>query len=223
MAFLMSQRNNRRKIELTRTTPDLATGKPSRADILLKEATAQKQAGNINSAIETLKLAYKELEDSPSIYPIDTYLRLPLYLQQADRNDEAWGELNRLILWVNSKTRYSKELSPMDQSIIWDKMRLFLQREGKYDYAIQFAIWSYVSWGNGLYEQNRNDEFHTYKLKANIEKSLLPAVKKAGKQVYIEEIAKIVSKSLNSFPQLDYRELSESITTIIKPATNQLR
>jgi tetratricopeptide (TPR) repeat protein len=191
-------KKNEVTVTLTLNTPTIEIGTPSKADLLLKDATAQKQAGDIDKAIETLREAYKELTSSSSVYPINTYLRLPLYLQQAGKNDEAWGEFNKLILWVNTKPRYSPEMTPIDQSIIWDKMRLFLQREGKYTYAIQFAVWSYVSWGVGFYKQQRDGELLTYKTEANIKEALLPIIKKANKQNYINEIVKVVSEYLNT-------------------------
>ena len=109
-------------------------------DELLKQATIKKNSDDLDGAIKLLRTAYKELDKSSMFYSIQTYLRLPLYLQEAGRNNEAWEEFNRLVLWINSKPRYSAEVTPMEQSIIWDKMRLFLQREGKNEHAIQFGV-----------------------------------------------------------------------------------
>ena len=67
-------------------------------DELLKQATAQKNAGDLPSAIKSLKIAYEELNKNSMLYPIQTYLRLPLYLQEAEIKDEAWEEFNKLIL-----------------------------------------------------------------------------------------------------------------------------
>ncbi|MBU1339480.1 MAG: hypothetical protein KKD56_10475, partial [Acidobacteria bacterium] len=52
---------------------------------------------------------------------IQERLRLPMYLQLAGRNDEAWDELNRL------NVQYVDQFS---QPVIANQMRVFLQKEG---------------------------------------------------------------------------------------------
>ncbi len=185
-------------------------------DELLKQATVKKNAGDLDGAIKLLKKAYEELDKSSMMYSIQTYLRLPLYLQEAGRNDEAWGEFNRLILWVNSKPRYSAEVTPMEQSIIWDKMRLFLQREGKNEYAVQFGVWSFLSWALGLYTQKRKVELDAYTSGTNIEKVVKPLLKKAGKEASLENIVSIVSSQLKSLPKLDFKQVADIIQKELK-------
>jgi len=185
-------------------------------DELLKQATIKKNTGDLDGAIKLLKEAYEELDKSSMLYSIQTYLRLPLYLQEAGRKDEAWGEFNSLILRVNSKPRYSAEVTPMEQSIIWDKMRLFLQREGKNEYAVQFGIWSFLSWAVGLYVQKRKDELNTYTSRAHIEKALKPLLKKAGKEASLENIVDVISSQLKSLPKLDFKQIADTIQKELK-------
>ena len=180
-------------------------------DELLKQATIKKNSGDLDGAIKLLRAAYKELDKSSMLYSIQTYLRLPLYLQEAGRKDEAWGEFNRLILWVNSKPRYSVEVTPMEQSIIWDKMRLFLQREGKNEYAVQFGVWSYLSWAVGLYMQKRKDELDTYASKSSIEKTVKPLLKRAKKEAYLASIVNMISNQLKNLPKLDFKQIADTI------------
>lgn len=180
-------------------------------DELLKQATAQKNAGDLPSAIKSLKIAYEELNKNSMLYPIQTYLRLPLYLQEAEIKDEAWEEFNKLILWVNSKPRYSPEVTPMEQSIIWDKMRLFLQREGRNEYAIQFGVWSYLSWAVGLHIQGRKDELNTYKSIANIHKTIRPILKRAKREALAERIAYIIGNTLENLPEINFKEIANTI------------
>lgn len=121
----------------------------SKSGELLTETTKQKDNGNINKAIEILREAYKEMDNENIIYGINPYLRLPMYLQQVGRNDEGWRELNELLIKMNKTD--NREIFPMDSSIIYDKMRLFLQREGKNKLAIKYGIFSYLFWAIGLY------------------------------------------------------------------------
>lgn len=178
---------------------------------LLREASQKKKSGNLDGAIEVLKTAYKELDKSRSFFPIEVYLRLPLYLQESGKKDDAWAEFNRLVSWVNSKPRYSPEVAPMELSAIWDKMRLFLQREGKNDYAVQFAVWSYLSWAVGLYIQKRQDELSTYKEEANIQKALKAALRKADKEFLTDRLVKTILDSLDNLPAVDYKEIARTV------------
>jgi len=191
----------------------------SEADKLLKEATTKKKSGDINGAIKALRDSYKIINENPTSYPIETYLRLPLYLQEAGKGDEAWSEFNQLIMWVNTKSRYSPEVTPMELSIIWDKMRLHLQREGKNDYAVQFAVWSYISWAVGLYMQKRKDELKTYKAETNIQKALKTSLHKADKEFLTDRLIKTILNSLNNLPIVDYKEIAKAVQEEMKIAS----
>lgn len=89
------------------------------ARVLLKEATALKRAKRYDEAVAMLRRAYQ----TPTVCPmmIQERLRLPMYLQLAGRNDEAWDELNRL------NVQYVDQFS---QPVIANQMRVFLQKEG---------------------------------------------------------------------------------------------
>lgn len=62
---------------------------------LLREATALSKT-DINQAIATLERARERMMKSPVSYPVDTWLRLPLYLQRAGRTSDALAEIDRL-------------------------------------------------------------------------------------------------------------------------------
>ena len=183
---------------------------------LLKEASQKKRDGDIDGAIVLLEAAYKELDKHSWGFPIEVYLRLPLYLQESDKKDEAWKEFNRLVLWVNSKPRYSREGTPMELSAIWDKMRLFLQREGKNDYAVQFAVWSYLSWAVGLYMQKREDELEAYEAETNIRKALKTSLHKADKEFLTARLVKIILGALNNLPVVHYKEIAQTVQEEMK-------
>ena len=99
----------------------------------------------------------------------------------------------------------------MELSAIWDKMRLLLQREGKNEYAVQFAVWSYLSWAVGLYVQKREDELATYKAETNIQKALITSLHKAGKEFQLDRLVKIILNSLNNLPSVDYKEIAKTV------------
>jgi len=184
-------------------------------DILLKEATSKKKDRDFDNAIKLLKLAYNEISKGPMIYPVDTFLRLPLYLQAAKRNDEAWREFNLLLTKGYPNQMSDLKLIPMDQSIIYDKMRLFLQREGKPKLAVRFGIFSFLSWAIGLLRQKRKDELEEYTSRETIEETVTKLLKKAKKENLTGQVITIVEEQISRLPNIDFAELGERIHKII--------
>ena len=97
---------------------------------ILKEATALKKEKKYNEACKKLKEAYAAKRASELM--IEERLRLPMYLQLANKNDEGWRILNEL---------NSKYTGPISQAKIANQMRVFLQNEKKYTQAILMAAW----------------------------------------------------------------------------------
>jgi hypothetical protein len=126
------------------------------ADELLKVATQKRDAGDINAAIELLRRAYSEIASSHVSYPVSTFLRLPLYLQEAGCAGEAWKEFESLLTHAYPNQLRNSEVLPMEHSQIYDKMRLFLQREKRFDLAVRFGILSYMSWAVGCIDRSAN-------------------------------------------------------------------
>jgi len=184
-------------------------------DALLKEATAKRKAGDLENAIKLLRDAYKEIGNGSTIYPVNIFLRLPLYLQEAKRNDEAWREFNLLLTKGYPNQMNNPELIPMDHSIIYDKMRLFLQREGRSKLAVKFGIFSYLSWAIGLYRQKRKDELKAYTSRETFEKTIRKLLKKAKKEDLVEKISVIIEEQIKRLPNIDFRELTKRIDGII--------
>src|ERR1035441_609037 len=129
---------------------------------LLRKATAQKESGNIEEAIATLRRAYNAISKGQTVYPIETFLRLPAYLQQAGHRDEAWQAYQKLLTEGCPLQLKMADLIPMYQSAIYDKMRLFLQREGSPIPAVAYGILSHCSFAVGLYRQNRKAKLQSY-------------------------------------------------------------
>ena len=110
-----------------------------KADELLRKATAYKKAGQWDKAISSLRKAYAVLGKSIAHYPLETALRLPLYLQQAGRYEEAQQEFERLLssvdkwvaIMVGDRDDQYQWIVLSYRNKIEDKMRLAEKREQK--------------------------------------------------------------------------------------------
>lgn len=98
---------------------------------ILKEATILKREKKYNEACEKLREAFS-LEGADNLM-VKERLRLPMYLQLANRNDEGWKILNEMNIEFTDV---------FSQAEIADQMRVFLQKESKYSQAMLFAVWS---------------------------------------------------------------------------------
>jgi NTP pyrophosphatase (non-canonical NTP hydrolase) len=81
-------------------------------------------------------------------YPIETFLRLPMYLQQAGRFDEALIEFKLMLQgkWssagaVREKHRVGARLLELVR--VYDKMRLACQRQKRQDFAVSCGLLAY--------------------------------------------------------------------------------
>ncbi len=162
-----------------------------------------------------LREAYQEISTSLIIYPVNTFLRLPLYLQEAHRNDEAWREFNILLTQGYPHQISDPKLIPMDHSIIYDKMRLFLQRENQNDLAIRFGIFSYLSWAIGLYRQERTDELKIYISESHFKNVIKKLLKKAKKEYLINTVSSIVEKQVDNLPNINFGNLTKRIDEVV--------
>lgn len=89
-------------------------------------------------AIECLEKVRALLRDNTTIYPIATWLRLPLFLQQAGRFEEAMRQFDKLLAEVDAMAAKNFSHHPefiqemhacSDKSAIYDKMRLACKRQ----------------------------------------------------------------------------------------------
>ncbi|BFU76933.1 hypothetical protein ALC152_01480 [Arcobacter sp. 15-2] len=98
---------------------------------LLTDAVQLKKEKRFDEACTLLKESYKLAGDDLSIV---ARLRLPMYLQLANKNDEGWSDITNLnVLYLDA---YS-------QMCINKQMRIFLSKEKKFMNAIPFGIYSY--------------------------------------------------------------------------------
>lgn len=111
---------------------------------LLRKATRLHDAGDLEKSITTLHKAYKAIrKEGKWSHPIEIYLRLPLYLQEAGHPNEAWKEFNNLLRVGYFKEEPYKECITSDASRIYDKMRLFLHREKNFKEAVSYGLASH--------------------------------------------------------------------------------
>ena len=155
---------------------------------LLKQATAQEKAGDLNAAVATLRRAYDAIARDTIIYSVTTFLRLPLYLQKAGRNEEAWAEFNRLLTEGYPNQMRGADQKAIDASQIYDKMRLALQRQKRHDEAIIYGVLSLLSMAQGLRGRERK-EFMT---RENVAAALEPLLKKAKRSEDLDRFVDVI-------------------------------
>ena len=187
---------------------------------LLKEATAAKQSGNFDEAISLLRSSYKAISKDDIDYGVKTFLRIPLYLQEAKRPEGAWREFNNLLAEGFANQSNDPQLVPMSHSEIYDKMRLFLQREGRNDEAVKYGIFSHFSWATGLFLQKRRSEFKDFISTETLEDIVLKLLKKAKINNFSEQISSLIKHEVKNIPNIDYGTLGTKIDKVIFLSTN---
>jgi len=199
------------ELELKKREPKWKESKESK---FLKSATQKKKNGDIEGAIRDLRAAYEIYERGYVIPSVDVFLRLPSYLQLAGRRDDAWREYNNLIIKVGDYWN-DPDISPMMYSKIYDKMRLFLQREKKYNKAVKFGIFSHVMWSMGLKKQKRKDELNELNTKASLHNIADRLLSKTNYDCKNELVA-IVSSTLEELPHIDLANLGKNIDKLFQ-------
>ena len=185
------------------------------AGILLKKATEQKSVGDIDNAILTLKLAYKEISKTSIIYPVETFLRLPLYLQAAKRNEESWSEFHKLLDCGYPNQIKDGSVTKAEESIIYRKMRLFLQREKRYDEAILYGILSYLKMTVALKLQRRSSELKCYQDKKEIQEFIRQLLKKTNKESHEQELIDIIFNEAHSPDKIDFATIVNKLNSTV--------
>lgn len=132
LEFIKRLFTNKNKAPKVKFSADMITnGEINSAREMLKEATALKKEKKYDEACEKLREAFS-LEGAEDLM-VKERMRLPMYLQLANCNDEGWRILNEL------NVQYTDVFS---QAEIANQMRVFLQKEKEYIHAVLFSIWS---------------------------------------------------------------------------------
>jgi len=168
---------------------------------LLKSATQKKKEGDLDSAIGLLRKAYREIAKGTTEYPIEAYLRLPLYLQTAKRPEEAWVEFEKLLSAAGR--RNDPEMIAIDCQIIYDKMRLFLKREGREPEAARCVLMSRLYEWLMFYLQKRGIRKKDVKTKWSA-KELVDDCYDSLDTRTKEELTTYLQGELSKFPELDF-------------------
>lgn len=160
---------------------------------LLKEATQLKKTGDWDGATQALMKAYKSAKSEGVSYGADVYLRLPKYLYEAGRPDEAWLEYNRALTKGLDGQTPSKDMAEVNQSQIYGSMAGQLKKEKKfYDAAIYQAV-SALSWEKGMLVQQRESELDIDSLQKTIEQTLKKSSDKEAHEEFITLVKEAVS------------------------------
>ena len=118
---------------------------------LNRQATEHFGNKEFGQAIECLEKAQELMRKSLISFPIETYLRLPLYLQQAGRFDEAMQKFEKLLHEVDERNEVAYSHRPKfiqeglaysDYRTIYDKMRLACKRQKLPDEAAKYETLS---------------------------------------------------------------------------------
>ncbi len=169
----------------------------------------------MDEAISLLHAAYKAISKGDIDYGVNTFLRLPLYLQEAKKPEEAWKEFNNLLAKGFVNQLNNPDLVPMYNSEIYDKMRLFLQREGRNSEAEKYGVFSHFSCATGLFLQKRTSEFKDLISAKTLEDKVLKLLKKAKKPNLSEQISSLIKHEVKNIPNIDYGTLSKKIDKVI--------
>ena len=199
---------------------------PSRSSILLKQATAKKKGGDLDAAILLLREAYAEIAQTGAIEKPATFLRLPMYLQEAGRPDEAWGEFNAMLAGHYPLDMRDPAFAPLWQSQIYDKMRLFLQREKKNDKAVFFGVLSYLAYGKWLAYQAateefpelrdaRKDEFREQTSTERIEQAMASLLKKARLGEVTADLTRVMRRHLERGKSLSLSQANKDVRAVL--------
>lgn len=156
------------------------------SDVLFKEATQLKKSGDLDGAVKALRQAYINAKSEGVSYGTDYYLRLPKYLYEAGRADEAWSEYNRALTKGLGRQATLEGIVAVDHSQIYGSMAGQLKKEKKFYGAAIYQAISALSWEKGMLAQQRASELNFDSLHKTIAQTL--------KRIWLKKFTK------NSYP-----------------------
>lgn len=200
------------------------TASEERASELLKLATQKKNEKDLDGAITCLRQAYNLMAQSNLSYPIETYLRLPLYLQQAGHYTDSIAEFERLLR--NAPAKIAKDfshiseqeqngLSAMQLSAIYDKMRLASQRQKQFTHAVYYQMLSDGNTALGLKLQKREEELDRFKVCESWTGKIQALLKKAKRETLADDLVNRCMIFSRSFTPAALDNLTRDIAELL--------
>lgn len=174
---------------------------------LFKEATQLKKSGNWDDAIQTLRQAYETARGEGVSFGADTYLKLPKYLYEAGRSDEAWSEYNRMLYEGVDGRGLDSDFSDTTLSQIYGAMAGQLKKGKKFHESVIYQAVAALSWEKSMLQQNRKSELNIDSLEKSIEQTL-----KKNKAKYSDEFLLIVREALSRPKNHSVTELFNKLT-----------
>lgn len=175
---------------------------------MLREATQLQGPETIGDAIQNLRLAYRLIAKTNIAYPVEVYLRLPMYLQAAGRADEGWREFNALLATGYPNMLAGDAAWHWMEAAVYDKMRLFLERERRMSHAVTMKVLSIVAEQKAdlarSAENSWVDERISQRANAgNLQKRIGPLMKRAGLSGAAGKVIEITAARLKELPDGD--------------------
>ena len=192
----MGQTNYRATLHYN-VTVRRSTKSEKQSSNLLKKATQKKRDGDLDAAIACLREAYGLMSKHTTIYPIDTYLRLPLYLQHAGRYGEAMAEFEQLLCntpptvvkeFPHAPREVLQSIAAMRYADIFDKVRLSTHREKHFVHSVYYMVLSLASRAVGLRLQDKGGLFRDPSWWID---RLRPLLERAGRESLLEGLVEI--------------------------------
>ena len=207
MGFLSKLFGKKEEVEIS-----VNVSKPDNFDSptskLLKEATQKKKEGDLPGAIVCLKSAYKIMCENPEWFSAESACRLPMYLNENKQAQEAWDTFLDI---VKRSDRYSF-------SVVYNKMRLFLQRSGKTLEAVKYGVFAYLAdMANGYFNNEEAKEYGgspVQKLSKMPEEEIGKLLKKAKKPELAPKIKVIADKYFKQIQDVNFVELSNELDAV---------
>ena len=205
MGFLSKLFGKKEEVKISVSKPD-DFDSPTRK--LLKDATQKKKDGDLPGAIDCLKSAYKIMCENPEWFSAESACRLPMYLNENKQSQEAWDTFRDI---VKRSDRYSF-------SVVYNKMRLFLQRAGNPLEAVKYGVFSYLAdMANGYLNNEKAKEYGggpVQTLSAMPTEEIEKLLKKAQKPELSAEIKNIADKYFKQIPEVNFVELSNELDAV---------
>jgi hypothetical protein len=188
-----------------------APPKQTRADEWLKEAAALKDADDVDGAIKLLKRAFEEIRRENVLYSVETFLRLPVYLQRAGKMKDAWQEFNHLLFKGYPNQPKDEAILAIDRAKIFEKMRVFLERDGRADVGAVYGVFHLVCKGIALHKEQRQRELRSSFSKTACADCIHELKKHPGNLGPLQPVRDAIVEELGRYPDVDFEMLGKRI------------